>query len=434
MLPSEILLRIFEYAHDHKQRPRWIQDKTEPMPLLAISLVCWEWKNLAESLLYRNIALDYPPYREMEDLFESLRSNLRSCPGRTKFVQKLHLDYSNRDVSDCVEDDDEILGYLHQMTNLKSLSLNCHYRSQLNHDIMEQISAMAIERLTLRCRWTNLMLEKYLATGFADKFQALKVLRIGGADLVLIPEKRLPAIHFYTSKIEAITILSDCHPGTLCELFLLPRSLRKVEVNTLFDRCEWGDLYTTTSIQRFLDFQSQSLEYIALPGHPYGDDMLPDFSYYVSLTYLELSWCNIFRSHPNAAAKRLSSPLLKTLSINMNGEDQCRERYEEFQENHANWVLEYAKNYRNLLPKGALQIIHIEYRWTDEFPYVYDKFEDPWPNACMKTLKPAVAQLGFELTWPQPAMSEEEWLSSTREEECQRVSEAHNSFVSSINS
>lgn len=226
----------------------------------------------------------------------------------------------------------------------------------------------------------------------------------------MIGEHRLPAAQLYTSEVEDITIdMTQYRPEVLYRLLQWPKALKKLNLGYTFKLSAWLHKYTTVSVQQLLDFQSQSLEHVLLPTPLEGRDVLSDFSHCNSLTYLNLSSCNVFRSQTESAVEKLSSPHFETLHIRMGCEDEdVGTQYKLFEQSHADWTLEFATHYRSRLLQGSLWTIHVDFPSFGDFLRSRG-YGDRWPNHYIAAVKPAVVALGFDLTWPEPAITENEW-------------------------
>jgi len=89
-LPHEVLLTIFEHLDDKTSRPSRYSGKVSP--LLPLLTTCRPWRVLAETILYRRIALDLRMDSTTHRRRNQLIYNLQQQIARIRYVKELTLE------------------------------------------------------------------------------------------------------------------------------------------------------------------------------------------------------------------------------------------------------------------------------------------------------------------------------------------------------
>lgn len=417
-LPPELWLRVFENLYEERRCPRF-NEPPLPLSLASVSLVCSTWRYLAEPLLYRRISIhrvDTSP-RVFPD---RIIDGLRRLPHRNQFIECLSLYYTRGKLDARINE--EILESLQLMTNLKDVHLESDSYSRVPEAIMRHFGGMQIETLNLSGNWCNSMLAKCLAEGATPAFKSLKTLSVQNMFYEVHEPPELPSTQVHIGDVENLLIATGCCPNGVHRLFLWPKTLKRVFFFGVSDtRNTCFKPYDTATFQRLLDLHSCSIESICILLHVSGDCVVPDFRDYGSLRYLELQKCNIFQARPEMAAANFACPHLDTLRIEVDKQFPSINEppRKEFNERCADWLSRFAAYYRRSFPDGSLRAIHIGFSWEWNCPKIDGCFEDPWPNEQLEGLKPLLASLGIDLTWPKPWMTREEWQSPARREMCE---------------
>ena len=138
-------------------------------------------------------------------------------------------------------------------------------------------------------------------------------------------EQLFPVSKYHTGNVTTMSLpLPACHPNVTEHILRWPSALTDFSIS--FQQSIVQKHYTVPAMQRILDIQRSSLKRITLGilwGSLNRNVGCPDFSLFPHLETLSISSYNLIRSEtPVDAARNLSAPSLRCLTLSFRTEDQ----------------------------------------------------------------------------------------------------------------
>lgn len=173
-----------------------------------------------------------------------------------------------------------------------------------------------------------------------------------------------------------------CDSEAANELLRWPKALKQFDI-------EPSDMYEDTiHLQRALNLQSSRLERVSVSGYPHHlgiEESIPDLARFCSLTHISFVYRNVFSTCSKTAAISVPCDVLVSLEIDMENEADFMEGHIGFNEEHAEWIWDFAHRYRSINPFGSLEKIEILYSVlnnTEEIAFEEDG--DLSTSACLE--------------------------------------------------
>jgi hypothetical protein len=151
------------------------------------------------------------------------------------------------------------------------------------------------------------------------------------------------------------------------------------------------------AMQGILDIHRSSLKRVTmgmLSGGYVGRTGSPDFSSFPHLEELGMSAYNLIRSETATdAARKLSAPNLRCVTLSFSVEDQHSESLSDFRTREVTWIEEFAKLKKEKYPASKLETMVVLFN-PEENPYHLRRLQ-PGP-----TEQGPVSGIAEPLTWP----------------------------------
>lgn len=411
-LPSELLLRIF---HE-------LANEIDPMkgcrslfvPLLR---VCRSWNHLATPLLYRRLST-YFDAKDGNRRQERLLKTLCDHPTFYSYVRELHLEDANRDARPNLDILEKV------SPHITSLHVCGSSVGDLEDKLLPMIKSSKLEKLAITGEWCRPALEYLLANRMLNSLHTFKISTACWTCNHFDSSWKL-SVERYTSSIQHLEIdMNSWPPKLLQDVVSLPRSLLSLKIDVTSIVREWteyNEAVLTTSMQRALNFQRESLQKIELSGFwPDALGRLVDLSAFPNITSLSLHQANVFKVPLEEACRKLLCPKLERIAIDMRWDDQQHDGYDCLEDNSLDWLLKFIYGRRENLTIDRLQEIHIVYHWNSEevhHDYVTGYIhESPWPTEHLLVAAERLKELGVRLSWPEPLWNREVWETISREQ------------------
>jgi len=414
-LPDELLAQILDHlapTNPYRYHPDYAD-------CLQIPIVCERWRRLYEPILYRRIDLGDSSQRESHCTASLLKifEERSSIAGHVRDICVNILPPSRNDTCRAVAH------VVQCCKSLRELSLHMEMPPAVWPIIHAASKIPRLERLRLINFEYGPALQMTLAHFVMPSLKELELRGYGlsfnnkpGARWHHVAQSTFPDLdhifskHFYNGAVTALNLTDpSVPPGVTKRLLQWPAHLARLSIRSL--TCSpYVELYTVDAMQQLLDTQRRSLQHVVV-GMIHGETKgIPNFSHFQHLQTLQLSKHNLLAETPYEAALKLSSPLLRHLSISSCNEDQHEAIRNVFATDQIRWLEDFASH---ITAKGTASN-RLDTIFVIFYPGVilgdFDEVEDQtWPWEYLEQAVQALSRYNVTLTYTEPFYTKQMW-------------------------
>ena len=402
VLPDELLFEILSYIPPKRHHHELVKDE-ERFPL---TLVCKKWRRIYEPVLFRTIMTHYYSRTIILSRMRGLLDLLYTRPHLRGYPRNICIPISRTVAHAAVC---RILtAIIKCCTGLREVS----FQSEYTPDISELLSAIStlprLEHLDLGAPSLQLFLRDFTL----PSLKSLCLSRYGpgrNPEDSSVPwpiepisitqpslEHLLPPNRYHTGNVTKMLLRDpSCLPNVTEHIVRWPSAL--TDLSILLTHSTGGGYYTTEAIQRILDIHRSSLKRVTigmLSGGSISHTRSPDFSSFLHLEELGMSAYDLIHSETATdAARKLSAPNLRCVTLRFSAEDQHSESRSAFGKEQVPWIQEFAKLKKEKYPVSKLEKMVV----------LFDPKENPYHLRSLLRGHPeqvSVSELVESLTWP----------------------------------
>ncbi|KAH6724491.1 hypothetical protein BKA61DRAFT_588555, partial [Leptodontidium sp. MPI-SDFR-AT-0119] len=401
VLPNEVLFEILSYIPPKRHRYELVKDE-ERFPL---TLVCKKWRRIYEPVLFRTIMTHYPTtifLSRMRGLLGLLytRPHLRGYP--RKICISIYQTVAHAAVCRI------LTAIIKCCTGLREVSFYSVHTPDTS-ELLSTISTLPrLEHLGLGSPSLQLFFRDFT-------LPSLKSLHLSQYGPGRNPEDSsvswpgepipitrtclkhlLPPNRYRTGDVTRMLLRDpSCLPNVTEHILRWPSAL--TDLSIWLSHSAGGKYYTMEAMQRILDIHRSSLKRVTLgmlPGCYVGRTGSPDFSSFPYLEELRMSAYSLIRSETATdAARKLSAPNLRCVTLSFSVEDQHSESRSDFGKEQVTWIQEFAKLKKEKYPGSKLEKMAV----------FFDPNENPYHLRRLLRGPPEqvpVSGIAEPLTWP----------------------------------
>ncbi|PMD60736.1 uncharacterized protein K444DRAFT_663093 [Hyaloscypha bicolor E] len=391
VLPDEVLFEILSYIPPKRHRYELVKDE-ERFPL-TLMLVCKKWRRIYEPVLFRTIMTHYHTtifLSRMRGLLDLLytRPHLRGYP------RNICISISRTVAHAAVC---RILSAVIKCcTGLRVVSFHSVYIPDISEhlDLGGPSLQLFFRDFTLPSL-KSLYLSRYGPGRNPEDTSApwpgepISITRTG-------LEHLLPPNRYHTGNVTKVLLRDpSCLQNVTEHILRWPSAL--TDLSIWLSHSTGGKYYTMEATQRILDIHRSSLKRVTigmLSGGYVGRTGSPDFSSFLHLEELGMSAYNLIRSETATdAARKLSAPNLRCVTLSFSVEDQHSESRSDFGKEQVTWIQEFAKLKEEKYPVSKLEKMVV----------LFDPNENPYHLRRLLRGPPEqvpVSEIAEPLTWP----------------------------------